>query len=307
MTSTARLQPLAAHLTALVRIVGQEGYGAPVPAHLNAAKGGHLFLETDDAAMDHWDRFRLWLAMAAGLVEVVVQPRDPSEPSNWMCSPAAKYTAGVNKQVGRITTAYTRHLYVWNAIEQYLKYWQLPPVRSKGNKKEWVTATNFLKDGGFVERLPYGYRYVRDRLRHYAFEHGDQVADRAVRAAFEDNQWQDAAGTLLAVGNKLRHPMAHGSAQFLPDSAEFFPDDEDRKKGANQIIDALSLSTRGLLFSLQMMLSTQNIDQFEVLEDVRPEEGWSIWNASQGWQLKDSPTSEEFFYSLHLTAPDLSP
>jgi len=308
MTSTATLRTLATHLSALVQIVGQEGYGAPLPAHLSAVKDGRLFLDNHDEALAHWNRFRLWLAMGAGVVEVVVQPRDPSEPSNWMCSPAAQYTAEVNRQVSRITTAYTRHLYVWNAIEQYLKYWQLQPVKYKGNKKgEWVTATNFLKDRRFAERLPHGYRYVRDRLRHYAFEHGDQVADSGVRAAFEDNQWQDAAGTLLAVGNKLRHPMAHGSAQFLLDSAEFFPDDEDREKGADQIIDALSLSTRGLLFSLQMMLSTQNIDQFQVLEDIQPEEGWPIWNASLGWQLKDNPTSEEFFYSIHLAALDLIP
>ncbi|MFI7484075.1 hypothetical protein ACH9EU_16880 [Kocuria sp. M1R5S2] len=98
----------------------------------------------------NWYLTQEWLRMAAGLKEVIVHPMDENHPSNWMCKPAAEYAAARNDQVSLITTEYTRHLYISNALDRYLEYLALPSPKNKGN---WVKATYFLQSSGASKKI----------------------------------------------------------------------------------------------------------------------------------------------------------
>jgi hypothetical protein len=108
-------------------------------------------------------------------------------------------------------------------------------------------------------------------------------------------------GSLILAGHQLRHIPAHGDAD-VPAPDDWDEQEADVPPGLDRILHGPRLAARGLLLSLQMLLSSCSAPGTKVTWDT-PEEGWWVVDAHH-WERSVSPIAQELLLAAHLEPPE---
>ncbi len=251
-----------------------------------------------DEVNHEWERIAQWLRMAAGLSYVDVDMAYGDGPS-FMCGRAAEYDDAASDLASRWATEQTRLHYVWNAVERLLTTMELPAVTDAPGR--FNGATLLLKDNWAGRReLPH-YKCVARHLREHVERDPSMISNSRLAKAFEESPWRGDSGVLLAAGNQMRHPTAHGD--LMVPMPETWGDGDPGEPGVQLQLHAPRLAARGLGLSIQMLLISAEASF--IAEGIRaPYEGWWVQNRAGQWERRDDADPRDLFFQAHLDPPD---
>ncbi len=247
-----------------------------------------------------WSRVRQWLEMAAGLRFVDVE-RLENDQSTWMCSSAAKYNEAHNNLASDYATEQMRLHYIWSAVERLLEVIDLPTVPQKEANRRYNRAGLLLTQSFARAEVPEHYECVLRHLFGHATGDSGLSADRPLQRAFEKAPWRSGVAMLLAAGNALRNIPAHGDAT-VPEAADWGDESDDVDQSLPAVLHAPRLGARGLLLSLQMLLSQTSAydDQRDL---IAPIAGWWTCDKDGRWSRDHEPDLTRLLLTAQLKPP----
>jgi len=125
--------------------------------------------------------------------------------------------------------------------------------------------------------------------------------DKALRGAFQKAPWLSEAAMLLAGGNALRNIPAHGDAT-MPEPDDWDDESSDTQGTLPSVLHAPRLGTRGLLLSLQMLVSETAAGDLRG-SWIAPEVGWWVKEANGEWARDNAPGAKQLLFTAHLKPP----
>ena len=255
----------------------------------------------DDAVVPReWQRVQQWLEMAAGLRFVDIE-RLEDDALVWMCSSASRYNDAHNNIASDYATEQLRLHYVWSAAERLLKILDLPEIPGRNSASRYSRAGVLLTARVSQGDLPEHYSCLLKHLRNHIRGERELASDPAATDAVTAHSWRSESAMLLAAGNALRHIPAHGDTE-VPEPDDWDEDTDDPGKTLPVALHAPRLGARGLLLSLQMLVSLTADGQIRNSWNM-PELGWWVRAADGAWARTYAPTACELLVTAHLQPP----
>lgn len=254
-------------------------------------------------AQYEWDQIRQWLAMVSGLRHVDVTPE---QRNYWgLCERAEMYDDAKNDVVSDVATEETRLLYAWGATERLMRVLAMPAVPDKAangkpyNRASQLITTAFPEGEGLEH-----YDHVLRHLRHHAADDSGLSGDRALTDAAKERPWRNVNAVLLPLGAATRNIHAHGASSY-PEPENWHEDARSRNPSLHPAAHAPRLACRGLLLSIQQLLSvTTTTGQHS---DFEAEEfGWPVREGGD-WQWIEEPSARQLLIGTHLQPPEWPP
>lgn len=238
-----------------------------------------------------------WLSMAAGLQSVKVE-RLPDDGTGWICGSAWRYYSAHNDLASDFATEQLRLMYAWSALERLLKVIHLP--NAPLNAGPFVRAAHLL-DQSFATGCPVHYGCIAKHLAmHLRADAALSLDPRLVESVLAEGA-HHRPGSLILAGHQLRHIPAHGDAD-VPVPVDWDEEEAEVPPRLNVVLHAPRLAARGLLLSLQMLLSSCSAPGTKVTWET-PEGGWWIVDADN-WERHLEPMSPDLLLTAHLDPPE---
>ncbi|RAJ52537.1 hypothetical protein K376_05994 [Streptomyces sp. PsTaAH-130] len=274
-------------------------YMAQMLADLNCAALGYFIPSSE--GRPEVDRIVQWLQMAASLRIAHIDMSDHA-PGVYLCKGMSEYYASDSELTSAYATEYTRLLYTWCSVERLLQVLQLPSLpRFDGWKKvkndRWNSATYSLLN----TPVPDHYNCIAEHLKRHVQKDPDLSNMPQLLQAFEVTPWRSTSGSLLLAANRLRNMPAHGDLSIPTPVLG----DERIKIKQQLALHAPRLAVRGLLMSMQMLLTCLEHPDDYWNGNIGPEEGWWMRDDQGVWKTSDDDTHPKHSVSVaHLLPVD---
>ncbi|MFF0083733.1 hypothetical protein ACFYR1_29070 [Streptomyces canus] len=274
-------------------------YMAQMVTDLNCAALGYFI--PSSAGQPDVDRIIQWLEMAASLRMAHIDMSDHA-PGPYLCKGMSEYYASDSEITSAYATEYTRLLYTWCAVERLLDVLQLPPMPTfdgwkKVKRDSWNNATYHLLRTPVVDHYHCTARHLRQHVQNDpVFAGAPQLLQ-----AFEVTPWRSVSGSLLLAGNRLRNMPAHGDLSIPTPVVG----DERIKIKQHLALHAPRLAARGLLMSMQMLLTSLETPDDYWNGNIGPEDGWWMRDDEGVWKGSDDGMHPKYSIAVaHLRPVD---
>lgn len=211
-----------------------------------------------------------WLNMAAGVEEVKVIT-EKYDSSIYMCDSALYYSNEKSKLWSKLCTVLVTFNFIWGSSESLI----LKFVTKTGKDSTTYLGRKFINEN-YTNTLIEGYLQTYNTLQYLLQK---EMKNKGMEDVIKEPQTTKG----LYLVSKLRNQFAHGS--------RFLPEPDDWSVDINNEIEIIQLSSRIVMFTMQMLLLSQYGLRGQIIENP------SLFNFEQ---LDESISLDSLIKNLHF-------